>query len=68
MQELIDKDCSITLEELRTVFWAVTGIRLSLQTIRNYIGTFRYTFKRVHIMAAAADTVELWAQRNIFCL
>jgi len=58
----------MTLEALQTLVWAVTGIRISLQTVRNYIGIFRYTFKRAHVMAGAANNEALWAQRNIFSL
>jgi len=68
LQEVIDDDCSVTLESLRTLVEAVTGVSLSVQTIRNYIGSFRYTLKRVHVMAAAADTEVLWAQRHNFSL
>ena len=58
--------CTLTLEELQEIVEAFCEIRVSSSTLSNYIGSFRYTLKRFHVKAAAADTDILWEERRNF--
>eukprot|EP01041_Mallomonas_annulata_P016366 gene16366-34195_t len=43
VQELIDGDCTRTLEDIQQDILAILGIEVSLQTVSNYIKSFCYT-------------------------
>ena len=67
IQSWIDEDCTITLSEIKgRILWDML-IEVSESTVSNYIKSFHYTFKRVARIANAADTPELWIERNLYC-
>ena len=68
IQDWVDKDCSITLKRLQSKIARKYDVNVCESTISNYIGSFRYSFKRVLVRPSAADTEELWEQRREFAL
>lgn len=62
----VDEDCTRTLRELAAAFRLQTGVRISHETVRRLIDTWKYSIKRVTIRSEAAETEELWALRNEF--
>jgi len=56
------------LEQIQEVLEIGTGKRLSIATIAKYIGRFNYSFKRLNVIAAAANTEALWQERNQFAV
>ena len=64
IQNLIDVDATITLKEIKYQ----TGYAVSLQCIACYIRRFSYSFKRISVIAVAADAPGIWEQRRIFAL
>ena len=56
LRELMEEDCTITLEFMQEQLEAVDGLHVSLATIHNRIVGFHYSFKIVKKQCFAAVT------------
>lgn len=66
LYELIEEDCTITLDKLCQKLQRLTGRLFSKSCIHNHIIGFNYSFKRAVMHAHVADTESAWKKCREF--
>ena len=66
LRELMEEDCTITLEYMQEQLEAVDDLRVGLTTIHNRIVGFHYSFKVVKKHCFAAITDAMKEQRRVY--
>lgn len=66
IKNLVDADCTITLEDLRERLQTAWNITVSMSTISKVLLGFHYTFKRLHALPERAITEELQQRRHSY--
>ena len=64
LRELMDEDCTVTLEYMQEQLEAVDGLHVSFSTIHNRVAGFHYSFKVVKKQCFAAITDAVKEQRR----
>jgi transposase len=68
IQNWISEDCTVSLSELRRKLLDHCQKDASLETIRRCIKDFNFSIKRVKLVAAAAESDQLWQARLQYSL
>jgi transposase len=66
IKNLIDEDCTITLNGIKAEILAKENISISLTAISNYISNFHYSFKRINIVPKITLTEDIDIKRVQF--
>lgn len=64
IRDLVDNDCTITLEAIARKLRESHAISVTKQTVSNCLGSFHYSLKRIAIVPEARNSDEVLTKRQ----